>query len=53
VWDLPADTPAEDWVIPATEFQARLEQALTVAGPLNPDERRTRAGLLSRQVTLR
>ncbi|TFV80172.1 SEC-C domain-containing protein [Blastococcus sp. CT_GayMR20] len=53
VWDLPADTPAEDWVTPATEFQTRLEQALSVTGPLNADERRTRAGLLSRQVTLR
>ena len=53
VWDLPADTPAEDWVAPATEFQSRLEQALTVTDPLTPDERRSRAGLLSRQITLR
>jgi hypothetical protein len=53
VWDLPADTPAEDWVGPATEFQTRLEQALTVTEPLNADERRARAGLLSRQITLR
>jgi hypothetical protein len=53
VWDLPADTPAEDWVGPATEFQGRLEQALTVTEPLNADERRARAGLLSRQITLR
>ena len=30
VWDLPADTPAEDWIEPATEFQTRLEQALAV-----------------------
>jgi hypothetical protein len=53
VWDLPADTPAEDWVGPATEFQTRLEQALSVTEPLNSDERRARAGLISRQVTLR
>src|SRR5215212_4655712 len=53
VWDLPADTPAEDWVGPATEFQTRLEQALTVSEPLTSDERRARAGLLSRQITLR
>jgi hypothetical protein len=53
VWDLPADIPAEDWVTPATEFQSRLEQALTVTDPLTPDERRSRAGLLSRQITLR
>jgi hypothetical protein len=53
VWDLPADTPAEDWTTPAREFQARLEQALTVTDPLTSDERRARAGLISRQVTLR
>ncbi|MGY1704113.1 DUF5926 family protein [Geodermatophilus sp. SYSU D00697] len=53
VWDLPADTPAADWTGPATEFQARLEEALAVTDPLTPDERRARAGLLSRQITLR
>jgi uncharacterized protein DUF5926/SEC-C motif-containing protein len=53
VWDLPADTPAEDWIEPATAFRTRLEQALTVTEPLTPDERRARAGLISRQITLR
>ncbi|TYP83819.1 DUF5926 family protein [Blastococcus xanthinilyticus] len=53
VWDLPADTPAEEWIAPATEFQTRLEQALTETAPLTADERRSRAGLLSRQITLR
>ncbi|HEV7213393.1 MAG TPA: DUF5926 family protein [Blastococcus sp.] len=53
VWDLPADVPAENWIGPATEFQTRLEQALAVTGELSADERRSRAGLLSRQITLR
>ncbi|MFW3169779.1 DUF5926 family protein [Geodermatophilus sp. CPCC 206100] len=53
VWDLPADAPSTDWTGPATEFQARLEQALGATDPLTADERRARAGLLSRQVTLR
>jgi Family of unknown function (DUF5926)/SEC-C motif len=53
VWDLPADVPAEDWVGPATEFATRLEAALAVTEPLTSDERRARAGLLSRQITLR
>jgi hypothetical protein len=53
VWDLPADTPADDWIEPARAFQTRLEQALTVTEPLTSDERRARAGLLSRQITLR
>jgi hypothetical protein len=53
VWDLPADAPAEDWVGPATEFQDRLEKALALPSELTADERRARAGLLSRQITLR
>jgi hypothetical protein len=53
VWDLPADIPAEEWSGPAAEFQQRLEQALTSTDPLTADERRARAGLLSRQITLR
>ncbi|MGZ4508888.1 MAG: DUF5926 family protein [Blastococcus sp.] len=53
VWDLPADVPAEDWIGPATEFQTRLEEALATTGELTADERRSRAGLLSRQITLR
>jgi hypothetical protein len=53
VWDLPADTPAEDWAAPAAEFQTRLEAALARTEPLTADERRARAGLLSRQITLR
>ena len=53
VWDLPADRPAEDWAKPAADFQGRLERALAVTEPLTADERRARAGLLSRQITLR
>jgi|tagenome__1003787_1003787.scaffolds.fasta_scaffold20915359_2 hypothetical protein len=53
VWDLPADAPAADWTAPATEFGARLERALAVTTPLTAEERHARAGLLSRQITLR
>ncbi|WP_029430196.1 DUF5926 family protein [Blastococcus sp. URHD0036] len=53
VWDLPADALADDWTDAATDFQARLEEALTVTDPLTADERRARAGLISRQITLR
>jgi Family of unknown function (DUF5926)/SEC-C motif len=53
VWDLPAGTPAADWAAPAAEFQTRLERALASTEPLTADERRARAGLLSRQITLR
>ena len=53
VWDLPADTPAADWAGPAAEFQDRLADALASSAPLSSDERRARAGLLARQITLR
>jgi hypothetical protein len=53
VWDVPAETPGEDWAGPAAGLQSRLESALTVTDPLTADQRRARAGLLSRQVTLR
>src|SRR4051794_699527 len=53
VWDLPAGVPAADWTGPATQFGDRLEAALAETTPLSADERRARAALLSRQVTLR
>jgi hypothetical protein len=53
VWDLPADTPAAGWAGPAAEFEERLSEALASSAPLTADERRARAGLLSRQITLR
>lgn len=52
VWDLPLETTAEELEAPAVAFRARLDEAL--AGPaLTPEQRRARAGLLSRQLTLR
>jgi hypothetical protein len=53
VWDVPAETPGAEWAGPAAELHARLADALAVTEPLTTDERRARAGLLSRQVTLR
>lgn len=53
VWDLPADRPAAGWTAAATAFQSRLAEALAASAALTADERRARAGLLSRQVTLR
>jgi hypothetical protein len=53
VWDLPADAPAADWAQPARDFEERLTAALASSAPLTSDERRARAGLLSRQITLR
>lgn len=52
VWDLPLETEAESLEEPATAFRGRLDEALT-GGALTTDERRARAGLLNRQLTLR
>lgn len=53
VWDLPVDTEAADLEGPAKQFGARLDEALAETAPLTPEERRARAGVVSRQVTLR
>ncbi len=53
VWDLADDATAEATEEPLTAFVERFQAALAETGPLDPDARRARAGLNSRQVTLR
>jgi hypothetical protein len=53
VWDLPNDLEVEDLEDPAKEFGALLEEVMALETPLTVDERRARAGVVSRQVTLR
>ena len=53
VWDLPLNTGADAIEAPAAEFGARLEAALADSTPLTSAQRRARAGLTTRQVTLR
>lgn len=53
VWDLPHDDPPEAWHEPASAFHERLTAALDETADLTDDERRARAGLRGRQVTLR
>jgi len=53
VWDLAAGTGPDDVEEPAAAFGQRLAEALTVTAPLTADERRARAGVVSRQLTLR
>lgn len=53
VWELAPGTEAADVEAPAQAFDARLGKAMAASGPLSSDERRARAGLVSRQVTLR
>jgi hypothetical protein len=53
VWDLAPDAEATDVEEPAVALRKRLDEALAQSEPLTAQERRSRAGLLSRQVTLR
>lgn len=53
VWDLPGDREADALEEPAAALRTRLDEALAQPRPLTGEERRTRAGLLSRQLTLR
>jgi hypothetical protein len=53
VWDLPADCTAEDVDAHAEAFEERLTATLKLTTPLTNDERRARAGVVSRQVTIR
>jgi len=53
VWDLAPDAVADDAEEPAAAFAGALEEALASSAPLTADERRARAGVVSRQLTLR
>jgi len=53
VWDLAPDTTADDVEKPAAAFGERLAAAMAVTEPLSVLERRARAGVVSRQLTLR
>ncbi|MET8429670.1 DUF5926 family protein [Nocardia sp. NPDC004860] len=53
VFDLDPERHASEWEGPAREFGAKLATALQSDAPLTSEERRSRDGLRSRQVTLR
>ena len=53
VWDLPMGRGADAIEEPAAAFGVRLQEALAESKPLSDAERRARAGLTTRQVTLR
>jgi hypothetical protein len=53
VWELAPGTEADAVEAPAVEFLGRFTDALADTTPLDADARRARAGLVSRQVTLR
>lgn len=53
VWELAEGTPADALEEPAPAFLVRLSESLSDSRPLSADERRARAGIQTRQVTLR
>jgi hypothetical protein len=53
VWDLDADTEAAALEEPVAAFRARLAEAIADDSPLTPQQRQARAGVVSRQLTLR
>lgn len=53
VWDLAEGTPAAAVEEPVAALGDRLATAVSERGPLTGDERRARAGLVNRQVTIR
>lgn len=53
VWDLPLGMGADATEEPAKAFGERLAEALADDSPLTGEQRRARAGLTNRQVTLR
>lgn len=53
VWELPRGAEAAELAGPCREFEGRLAEALAVTEPLDAEERRARAGIVSRQVSLR
>lgn len=53
VWDLVPGSEAEELAPLLPRFAERLDEALARTGDLGPQERRARASLVSRQVTLR
>jgi hypothetical protein len=53
VWELPRGTEASDVEGPISELKVALDAAIASAAPLDGNERRARAGIVARQVTLR
>lgn len=53
VWDLAAGTEADDLEEPITAFATRLRESMARTEPLTDAERRAKAGVVNRQLTLR
>lgn len=52
VWELEFGTQFDDVEEPIAEFAARLDEALSDDSPLSTEARRTRSGIVARQLTI-
>ncbi|GAA1815341.1 MULTISPECIES: DUF5926 family protein [Brevibacterium] len=52
VWELEFGTQVDDVEEPIAEFAARLDEALSDDSPLSTEARRTRSGIVARQLTI-
>ena len=53
VWELPHGTQPDAVEEPLAAFAAQLDAAMSETGNLDYDERRAKAGVVSRQLTIR
>lgn len=53
VWDVPREPAADRWEAPLADFAKRYAAALTDGTPLDAAARRSKQGLVGRQLTLR
>ena len=53
VWELPRGAEADELSKPMAAFSEKLAEAIASTEPLSYEEKRARAGITSRQVTLR
>lgn len=53
VWELARGAEADELSAPMKDFEPKLTAAIASTEPLSPEEKRARAGIISRQVTLR
>ena len=53
VWDLPLGTSAADLAAPLGALRSALDEAMASTDPLTSEQRAARAGLASRQLTIR
>jgi hypothetical protein len=53
VWDIPGEAEPAEWEAPLADFAKRYADTMAETGPLDAGARRSKQGLVGRQLTLR